>query len=160
MHEAGRGDSCRSMSASQEVASAPIVPAIAARSLRTCGTKPSAGRGFIYPRPEDNPTPSGLLLQTPEDSLRFQIEEEMDATNPAKGVQRMLMDGAGDLEVDVGDEEEEDEEQIEEEGDSDNEEEEEEEEDTDDRLDYGSSPDEEDASAAGMQSDANPRRRL
>ena len=84
----------------------------------------------------------------------------MDATNPTEGVHRMSLDDAGDLIVDVGDEEEEDEEQIEEEGDSDDEEEEEEEEGTDDRLDYGSSPDEEDASAAGTQSDANPRRRL
>ena len=78
----------------------------------------------------------------------MQIEEEMDATNPAEGVQRMSLDDVGDFIVDVEDEEEEDEEQIEEEGDSDDEEEEEEEEDTDDRLDYGSSPDEEDASAA------------
>ena len=151
-----RGDSCRSTPASQVVASAPIALAAAARSLRACGSEPSAGRGLIYPRPVDNPTPSESLLQTPEDSLRFQIEEEMDATNPAEGVQRMSFDDAGDLIVDVGDEEEEDEEQIEEEGDSDDEVEEEEEEDTDDRLDYGSSPDEEDASAAGTQSDANP----
>ena len=142
------------------VASAPIASVVAARSLRACGTEPSAGKGLIYPRPEDNPTPSGSLLQTPEDSLRFQIEEEMDATNPAEGVQRMSLDDAGDLIVDVGDEEEEDEEQIEEEGDNDDEEEEEEGEDTDDRLDYGSSPDEEDASVASTQSDANPRRRL
>ena len=84
----------------------------------------------------------------------------MDATNPAEGVQWMSLDDTGDFIVDVGDEEDEDEEQIEEEGDSDDEEEEEEEEDTYDRLDYGSSPDEEDASAAGTQSDANPRRPL
>ena len=160
VHEVRRGDSCRSTPASQVVASAPIALAVATRSLRACGTEPSAGRGLIYPRPEDNPTPSESLLQTPEDSLRFQIEEEMDATNPTEGVQRMSLDDAGDLIVDVGDEEEEDEEQIEEEGDSDDEEEEEEEEDTDDRLDYGSSPDEEDTLAAGTQSDANPRRRL
>ena len=82
----------------------------------------------------------------------------MDASNPAKGVQRISRDDGGDLNVDVGDEGEEDKEQIEEEGDS--EEEKEEDEDTDDRLDYGSSPDDEDASAAGTQSDANPRRRL
>ena len=73
----------------------------------------------------------------------------MDATNPVEGVQRLSLDDAGDLKVNVGDEGEEDKEQIEEEGDSDDEEEEEEEKDTDDRLDYGSSPDEEDASAAG-----------
>ena len=72
----------------------------------------------------------------------------------------MSIDDTGDLIVDVGDEEKEDEEQIEEEGDSDDEEEEEEEEGTDDRLDYGSSPDEEDASIVGTQSDANPQRRL
>ena len=138
-----RDDSHRSTPASQVVASAPIALAVAARFLRACGTKPSACRGLIYPRPEDNPTSSGSLLQTPEDSFRFQIEEEMDATNPAEGVQRMALDDAGDLIVDVGDEKEE-----------------EEEEDTDDRLDYGSSPDEEDASAVGTQSDANPRHRL
>ena len=160
MHEVGRSDSRLRTRASQEVVSAPIAPAVRARSLRACGIDPSAGRGLIYPRPEDNPTPSGSLLQTPEDSLQFQIEEEIDATNPAEGVQRMSLDDAGDLKVDVGDEREEDEEQIEEEGDSDDEEEEEEEEDADDRLDYGSSPDKEDASAAGTQSDANPRRRL
>ena len=84
----------------------------------------------------------------------------MDATNPAKGVQWLSPDDAGDLKVDVGDEGEEDEKQIEEKGDSDNDEEEEEEEDTDDRLDYGSSPDKEDASVAGSQSDANLRRWL
>ena len=72
----------------------------------------------------------------------------MDATNPAEGVQRMSLDDAGDLKVDVGDEGEEDEEQIEEEEDSEDEEEEEEDEDTNDRLDY-SRPDEQDASAAG-----------
>ena len=159
VHEVHRCDSRRSTPVSQVVASAPIALAVATRFLRACNTKPSAGRGFIYPRPEDNPTLSRSLLQTPEDSLRFQIEEEMDAANPAEGVQRMSLDDAGDLIVDVGNEEEEDEEQIEE-GDSDDDEEEEEEEDTDDRLDYGSSPDKEDASAAGMQSDANPRRRL
>ena len=64
----------------------------------------------------------------------------MDATNPVEGVQRMSLDDAGDLKVDVEDEEEE--------------------EDTDDRLDYGSSPDKEDASVVSTQSDANPRRRL
>ena len=81
-------------------------------------------------------------------------------TNPAEGVQGMSHDDAGDLKVDVGDEGEEDEEQIGEEGDSEDEEEEEEDEDTDDRLDYGSSPDEQDASVAGTQSDAYPRRQL
>ena len=161
VHEVGRGDSRLRTPASQEVASAPIAPTVPARSLRACGNDPSVGRGLIYPQPEDNPTPSGSLLQTPEDSLRFQIEEEMDATNPTEGVQRMSLDDVGDLKVDVGDEGEEDEEQIEEEGDSDDEEEEEEEEeDTDDRLDYGSSPDEEDDSVASTQSDANPRRWL
>ena len=147
----GRGDSRLCMPTGQAVASVPIAPAMPARSLRAYG-------GFVYPRPEDNPTPSRSLLQTPKDCLRFQIEEEMDATNPAKGVQRMSLDDAGDLKMDVGDDGEEDEEQIEEEGDS--EEEEEEDEDTDYRLDYGSSPDEEDASVVGMQSDANPQRRL
>ena len=78
----------------------------------------------------------------------------MDATNLAKVVQGMSLDDAGDFKVDVGDEGEEDKEQIGEEGD--NEEEEEEDEDTDDRLDYGSSPDEQDASAVGTQSDAYP----
>ena len=156
-----RGDSRLCTLAGQVVASAPIAPAVPARSLRACRTEPSSGRGVVYPRPEDNPTPSGSLLQTLEDSLRFQIEEEMDATNPTEGVQRMSLDDIGDLNVNVGDEEEEDKEQnqqIEEEGDS--EEEEEEDEDTDDRLDYGSSPNEENASAASTQSDANPRRRL
>ena len=123
VHKVGRSDSRLRTRASQEVVSAPIAPAVRARSLHACGTDPSAGRGLIYPRPEDNPTPSGSLLQTPEDSLRFQIEEKMDATNPAKGVQRMSLDDTGDLKVDVGDEREEDEEQIEEEGDSDDEEE-------------------------------------
>ena len=164
VHEVGRSDSRLRTRASQEVVSAPIAPAVRARSLLACGIDPSACRGLIYPRPKDNPTPSGSLLQTLEDSLRFQIEEEMDVTNPAEGVQRMSLDDVGDLKVDVGDEREEDKEQIEEEGDSDDEEEEEEEkeeeEDVDDRLDYGSSPDEEDASAAGTQSDANPQRRL
>ena len=70
-------------------------------------------------------------------------------TNPVEGVQGMSLNDAGDLKVDVGDEGEEDEEQIGEEGDSEDEEEEEEDEDTDDRLNYGSSPDEQDASAAG-----------
>ena len=156
VHEVGRSDSRLRTLASQEVASVPIAPAVLAKSLSACGTNISAGRGLIYPRPEDNPTPSGSLLQTPEESLRFQIKEEMDATNLAEGVQRMSLDDAGDLKVDVGDEGEEDEEQIEEERDSDDEEEEEEEEDTDDRLDYGSSPDEEDASTVSTQNDANP----
>ena len=69
VHEVGRGDSRLRTPASQEVASAPIAPTVDARSLRACRTEPSAGRGFIYPRPEDNPTPSRSLLQTPEDSL-------------------------------------------------------------------------------------------
>ena len=86
VHEVSRGDSRRSTPAGQVVASAPIAPAIAARSVRACGTKPSASRGLIYPRSKDNPTPSGSLLQTLEDSLRFQIKEEMDATNPVEGV--------------------------------------------------------------------------
>ena len=69
VHEVRRGDSRRSTPASQVVASVPIAPVVAARSLRACGTESTAGRGLIYPRPEDNPTPSGSLLQTPEDSL-------------------------------------------------------------------------------------------
>ena len=81
-------------------------------------------------------------------------------TNPAEGVQGMSLDDARDLKVDVGDEGEEDKKQIGKEGGSEDEEEEEEDEDTDDRLDYGSSPDEQDASAAGTQSDAYPRCRL
>ena len=80
----------------------------------------------------------------------------MDATNLVEGVQGMSLDDAGDPKVVVGDEGKEDEEQIGEEGDSEDEEEEEDDEDTDDRVDYGSSPDEQDASAAGMQSDAYP----
>ena len=140
----GRGDSRPCMPAGQVVASTPIAPTVPTRSLCACGIESSSGRGFVYPRPKDNPTPSGSLLQTPEASLRFQIEEEMDATNLAEGVQRMSLDDAGDLKVDEG---EEDEVQIEEEGDS--EEEEEEDEVTDDRVDYGSSPNEQDASIAG-----------
>ena len=82
----------------------------------------------------------------------------MDATNSTEGVQGMSLDDVGDLKVDVRDEGEEDEEQIKEEGDNEDEEEEEDEEDedTDDRLDYGSSPDEQDASTTGAQSGANP----
>ena len=69
VHEVRKVDSRRSTPACQVVASEPIAPAVRAGSLRACGTDPSAGRGLIYPRPEDNPTPSGSLLQTPEDSL-------------------------------------------------------------------------------------------
>ena len=69
MHEVGTGDSWLCMPAGQAVASAPIAPAVPARSLRACGTKPSLGRGIVYPRPEDNLIPSSSLLQTPEDSL-------------------------------------------------------------------------------------------
>ena len=65
----GRGDSRLCTSAGQAVASAPIAPVVSARSLRACGTEANSYRGFVYPRPEDNPTPSGSLLQTPEDSL-------------------------------------------------------------------------------------------
>ena len=110
MHEVGRGDSRLCTPVGQAVASMPIAPTVPTRSLRACGTEPNSSRGIVYPRPEDNPTPSGSLLQTPEDSLRFQIEEEMDATNPVDGVQRMSLDDARDVNVNVGDEGEEDEE--------------------------------------------------
>ena len=109
VHEVGRGDSQLCMATGRAVASVPITPTLAARSPRACGTKHSAGRGFVYPRPEDNPTLFGLVLQTPEDFLQFQIEEEMDETNPAEGMQWMSLNDAGDLKVDVGDEGEEDE---------------------------------------------------
>ena len=159
-HEVGRGDSRLYTPTGRVIASAPIAPVVAARSLCACGIEHSAGRGFVYPRSKDNPTMSGSLLQTPEDSLRFQIKEEMDATNLAEDVQGMSFDDVRDLKVDVGDEGEEDEEPIGEEGDSEDEEEDEEDEDTDDRLDYGSSPDEQDASIVGTKSDAYARCRL
>ena len=110
VHEVGRGDSQLCTPAGQAVAPVPIAPVLPARSLCACNTEPSSGRDFVYPRPKDNPTPSGSLLQTLEDSLRFQIKDEMDATNPAEDMQRMSLDDARDLEVDVGDEGEEDEE--------------------------------------------------
>ena len=64
-----RGDSQLCTPTGQAVASVPIAPVVATRSLRACGFEHSVGRGFIYPRPKDNPTLSGSLLQTPEDSL-------------------------------------------------------------------------------------------
>ena len=69
VHEVRRGDSWLYRLVGQAVASAPIAPAVSARSFRACGTEPSSGRGIVYPRPKDNPTPSGSLLQTLEDSL-------------------------------------------------------------------------------------------
>ena len=69
MNEVGRGDSRLCTPRGRAVASASIAPTVAARSLRACDTEHSASRGFVYPRPKDNPTPSGSLLQTPEDFL-------------------------------------------------------------------------------------------
>ena len=68
-HEVGRGDSWLCMPTGQAVASVPIAPAIPARSLCACGIEHSVGRDFVYPQTEDNPTQSGSLLHTPEDSL-------------------------------------------------------------------------------------------
>ena len=49
VHEVGRGDSWLCTPTGRAVASAPITPAVAARSLRTCGIEHNAGRGFVYP---------------------------------------------------------------------------------------------------------------
>ena len=69
VHEVGRGDSWLCTPTGRVVASVPIAPAVLARSLRACCIEHSVSRDFVYPRPEDNPTPSGSLLQIPEDSL-------------------------------------------------------------------------------------------
>ena len=69
VHEVDRGDSRLCTPTGRAVASVPIAPVVAARSLRACGTEHNAGKGFVYPRPKDNPTPFELLLQTSEDSL-------------------------------------------------------------------------------------------
>ena len=69
VHELGGINSGLCTPTSRAVAPTPFAAALAARSLHSCGTQWSAGKGYIYSRPEDNPTPPGSLLQALEDSL-------------------------------------------------------------------------------------------
>ena len=49
VHKVGRGDSRLCTPIGRVVASTPIAPVVATRSLRACDTEHSAGRGFVYP---------------------------------------------------------------------------------------------------------------
>ena len=133
---------------------APMPPAakLAAISLRACSGRSGASGAQIYPRVEHSPSPLELQFHTPENSLRFQIEEDVNATCLAKGACRLSPHVAGthtlersranvEDEVVAGDEDEEGEE-----GDG---------EDQEDRLDYGSSPE-----AGGGESEAHPGSRI
>ena len=54
--------------------------------LCTCGAQSSTILALYYLRSKDNPTPPSLRLETPEDSLRFQVKENMDAANVIENV--------------------------------------------------------------------------
>ena len=127
----------------------PVPPTarLAAISLRACGGRSDEGGTQIYPRVEHSPSPLELHYHTPEDSLRFQIKEDVNATRSAEGAYGLSPHVAGSDTLKVSRASSEDvvvagDEGEEEEG-SDGEEEEGEEgndEDQEDRLDYGSSP--------------------
>ena len=108
VHDLGRIDFGLYTLIGWAVALVPFAAALAARSLRACGTQQSASKGYIYPRPKDNPTPLGLLLQALKDSLQFQIKEEMDAADPVEGVHGLSLNDTGNLKFNVGDVGEED----------------------------------------------------
>ena len=157
VHELGRNEIGFSTPIGGAIASMPPASGLATTSLRAY-----SGRAQIYPRLKHSPSPLELQFFTPEDSLRFQIEEDVDATRLAEGVCGLSSHVAGthilevsragnEDEVGVGDEDEEEE-------DSDGEEEEGEKgngEDQEDRLDYGSSP-----KAGGGESEAHPCSRI
>ena len=63
----------------------PPAVRLAAISLRACGGRSSEGGTQIYPRVEHSSNPLELHYYTPEDSLRFQIEEDVNATRSAEG---------------------------------------------------------------------------
>ena len=69
--------------------------------LHACGAQSSADVGLDYPQPKDNPTPTCSQFGTSEDSLRFQVEEDMDAANLVENVIGLLVDDTGtrDLEL-------------------------------------------------------------
>ena len=117
----------------------PVPPAakLAVISLRACGGRFGAGGAQIYPRVEHTPSPLELQFYTPEDSLRFQIEEDCDATRPAKGTCGLSPHVVGSLTLEVSRAGAEDEVLA---GDEGKEGEGSDAEDQEDRLDYGSSP--------------------
>ena len=122
----------------------PPAARLAAISLRACGGCSGAGGAQIYPRVEDTPSPLELQFHTPEDSLRFQIEEDCGATRPAEGTCGLSPHVAGSLTLEVSGAGAEDEVLAGDEGEegegSDAEAEEGVGKDQEDRLDYGSSP--------------------
>ena len=125
----------------------PPVARLAAISLRACGGCSGASGAQIYPRVEHSPSPLELQFHTPEDSLRFQIEEDVNATRPAEGACGLSPHVAESHTLEVSRAVTEDEVVAGDEGEegegSDGEEEEGEEgdgEDQEDRLEYGSKP--------------------
>ena len=124
----------------------PVPPAarLVAISLCACGGRSGACGAQIYPRVEDTPSPLELQFHTPEDSLRFQIEEDCGATRPAEGTCGLSPHVAGSLTLEVSGAGAEDEVLAGDEGEegegSDAEAEEDVGEDQEDRMDNGSSP--------------------
>ena len=84
VQELGRNEIGFSTLTSGAIDSMPPAAKLATISLRACSGRSSAGGAQIYPRLEYSPSPLELQFHTPEDSLRFQIEEDVNTTRPAE----------------------------------------------------------------------------
>ena len=85
----------------QGVASTHAVVTFGSIPLCACGAQSSVVVLIDYPRPKDNPTPPCLELETLKDSLRFQVDEDMDAANVVKNVIGLSLGDVGTWDLDL-----------------------------------------------------------
>ena len=77
----------------------PAPPSLSSRlaacaiSLRANGS--DVGGREVYPRVEDTPPPSRLQCESLKDSLRFQVEEDLESGDPSQGSHGLPFHDAG-----------------------------------------------------------------
>ena len=75
---------------------APLLSShLAACAISLHASRSDVGGREVYPRVEDTPPPSRLQCESLEDSLRFQVEEDLESGDPSQGGHGLPFHNAG-----------------------------------------------------------------
>ena len=76
-------------------AARPLSSHLASCAISLCANGSNVGGHEVYPRLEDTPPPSRSHYQSLEDSLQFQVEEDLESGDPSQGVHGLLFHDVG-----------------------------------------------------------------
>ena len=66
-----------------DTATPPLSSRLAACTITLCASGSDVGGREVYPRVEDRPPPSRSQCESHEDSLRFQVDEDLESGEPS-----------------------------------------------------------------------------